>query len=163
MTHQELLNRLDDLSFEFISIEQYELNFVRPANFNRHQLGYREGLNGTSLMGAHQGSWKVSWYTIGWSDLDDPIFIDLFDGCIYSSVNDENKWEPKLIAKSYDSYEAIIVELKRLSHGRETPMEFENKPISDKDLQYFQNLIEGEKANLHYWLGFVDVALTVVI
>ncbi|HYG39552.1 MAG TPA: SMI1/KNR4 family protein [Cytophagales bacterium] len=158
MTLSDLHKILAEIPFKDISIGYSEFEFAEKETFDDFQVGYRINEEGINLSSEEKGGWQNSWYTIGIDDLGDPIFIDLNDGIIYTSQEEEEGWEPIAIASNFDKFKQIVFKLNEMSQGRETPKKFEKSPIPAKAKNEFYSLLneEHEDIDIEYWSGIIE-------
>ncbi|MFT8319899.1 MAG: hypothetical protein ABF649_03240 [Bacillus sp. (in: firmicutes)] len=100
-------NILDSLFFKIeaygneqieISIDELNVIFLTRSEFEEGQTGFRFDLEGNSLIGDSDGSWKKNWYVIGFEeDIGDPIIIDITseDSPIMIAEHGTGEWQPK--------------------------------------------------------------------
>lgn len=158
MTIPELQQSLNQLPFDSFTFGYSEFEFSVKDNFDDFQIGFRVDEKGKSLISEEHGDWKNSWFVIAVDDLGDPIFIDLENGVIYTSQEENSKWEPIPVASTLNQFLQIVLRLKELSEGRETPKKFERSPVPDKAKKEFYDLLnqEGEEIDTDYWGGILD-------
>ena len=145
---------------EDVSIGYSEINFIKLEDIEKAQIGYSISENGKSLIGNKNGDWKKSWAVIAFDNLDDPIFVNCENEnlSVYTSQHGQGEWEETKIASSFTNFIEIINDLHKLSIGRENPVEIEQNPITENDLENFIKRIESKNSNIEiwFWEGFLE-------
>jgi hypothetical protein len=159
MTIEEIKNKLDKLSFRSINFGQNVLNIARSQDFENWQSGARVDGSGKSLISGNENGWQEQWYVIAKDSLDDPHFIDLSDGKVYTAIHEAGDWFPVPIADNFEHYFEILKTLKELSSGRDTPAKMENNPLTEDQIDHLLETIQsGTEADeeYHYWEYWLD-------
>ena len=142
MEIEELKIKIDSLRSNNLSLGYSELNFATSETLPEFQLGYSIDPNGKSLTGEKEGDWYESWIVISSDDLGEPNFVDLKNGKIFSAMHRQGDWEPDLISVSLEKYIETINFLFELSKNRDNPVDLENNPITQNEIDQFEKFIE---------------------
>ena len=151
----EIKNSLQTLSD--VSIGNGSIDFIDIESLER-SLNSIDAIN-NSLQNEQLLNWSSDWVAIGFDELGDPICVDLSspEMCVLS-IPPSGAGEPFIIADSLNNFCVIIRLLKRISKGREYPVELERNPISKQDEQIFINGINDQNplADIHFWKRFFE-------
>lgn len=159
MTLEELKNELDKLSFKSINFGHNVLNLAKSKDFENWQSGSRVSTSGESLISGKESGWQEQWYVIAKDSLEDPHFVDLSSGRVYTAIKEEGDWFPVPVADDLQHYMEILNTLKELSSGRETPDKLENNPLTNDQVDQLQETIQSgveEDEEYHYWEYWLD-------
>ncbi|MBX2967674.1 MAG: hypothetical protein KF845_16150 [Cyclobacteriaceae bacterium] len=144
-----------------ISIGYNEITFFAVDELDEEQVGYSVDDNNNSLITGQEGDWKEEWLVIGVDGLiEDPIFVDTSSKQlqVLTAAHGEGEWEPIPIADTLDSFAYIIIELKKNSVNRSTPVDLEENPISDNEKKQFLARIKKNNSysDIDYWENFLE-------
>lgn len=143
-----------------ISIGYREFTFLTPDNFESGQIGYSVDPDNKTLTTGQPGDWKEEWLVIGTDDLGDPFIVDSSteELKVLTAMHGEGEWDPMIISDSLDSFGQILKELKMLSVNRTTPVDFEKKPITEKERgQFIQNIKRSNSdIEFEYWANLIS-------
>ncbi|MCU1257487.1 MAG: hypothetical protein JWO80_372 [Bryobacterales bacterium] len=94
----------------------------------------------------------------------DPIFISQESPHpVFSAIQGEGAWEPKLVAPSLKAFRDCLVVFRRFASGRSSPVNLEaNPPTLEELAQFFQairQLTNGDEEALGFWAVQVEVDL----
>lgn len=124
------------------------------------QKGYSVGPEGESLTGNAKGDWKQSWLVIGNDDIcGDPVFIDADVEMlpVFTCMHGTEGWEVKQIANSFDSFMKSLDHVKKVSKGRTNPIDIEEKPLTNEEIQSTLTMIARENPGLelNFWKSWL--------
>lgn len=159
MTLEEVKNKLDKLSFRSINFGHNVLNIAKSGDFENWQQGIRVDETGKTLISGKENGWQAQWYVIAKDSLEDPHFVDLNDGKVYTAIYEAGDWFPVPIADDFEHYIKILKTLKDFSAGRDTPAKFENNPLTEEQVDHLQETIQSdseEDEEYHYWEYWLD-------
>lgn len=162
MTLQNYIELRNKVPFSEVSLGYQTVILFPPDKIKEEQLGYSVGQAGEDFTGEQDGDWKKSWLVIARDDsVGDPIFIDLqlTDFPVFTAMHGAGEWKPVKIASSFTNFVLALEEIKRISHGRTSPVELERNPISDAERkQALDRILEINKdIDLEFWeLWFLE-------
>lgn len=142
-----------------ISLGYNELIFFNSKDLEKEQVGYSLDENGSSLSTGQFGDWQKAWIAIGNDSLGDPIFIDNSQDKlpVFTAQHGEGLWEPRRIASDLDNFKAILKDLRELSINRQTPVELEDNPLDQNEVeQLLRNIGIKNDVDLEYWEEFLE-------
>ena len=144
-------------SFKDISIGYSDLNFTTRDTFEKFQIGFRTDTNGISLIEDKDGSWKDQWYVIATDQHGDPIIYDCEDKKLYTSIIGTGSWKLNCISSSVSSFKKIVDFLDKISFKRKNPVQLENNPFSQAELNKLNQLINNDDEIFsEYWLIMLE-------
>ena len=140
-----------EVSFGSSTVRIFDSNQIDEA-----QLGYSRDSNGQSLCGRKDGDWKDEWLVIAYEDLcGDPIFIDtsVNNMPVYTAMHGQGRWEPELIADTFDGFVESLKAVKSVAAGRENPVELESNPLPNAQCEQILKTIRvaNPKADTAFW------------
>jgi hypothetical protein len=134
-----------DVPFDSVSIGYASIDLAPFSELAALQQGY-------SIIPAGQTTdWRDEWLVIGTEGLcGDPIFIDTNAESfpVYTAAHGMGEWSPQLIASSFQHFIQILQRLQELAHGRATPVQREQHPLSPKERQAFIDSIRRDSSEL---------------
>jgi hypothetical protein len=144
-----------------VSIGYSEINFFPADRLDEVQIGYSIDTNNNSLITGQEGGWKEEWLVIGADGmLGDPIFVDMSSKKlqVLTAAHGEGEWEAIPIADTLDSFIDIILDLKKISVNRTTPVDLEENPISDTEMKQFIKKVKKNNpgSDIDYWVVFLE-------
>lgn len=156
MTVNQYIELRDSVPLRSISFGRTTISLFKEKELRKAQIGYSVDSKGKSLCGSKEGDWRESWLVIADEDVcGDPIFIDLAndDLPVYTAINGEGDWEPKLIANSFQGFIQVLEQIKSASKGRENPAKLEKHPLSKEEFNSVLKLIKQSNptASFHFW------------
>ena len=131
-----LNDALEYISLEPVSFGWMAVRIRAPEEREEAQVGYSVDLDGKSLVGNEEGSWKENWVVIGNEDLTgNPIFVDagIETYPVYTAVHGMGSWEPILIAGSIGGFAEALRAIAVLSEGRGNPEELKANALPSKE------------------------------
>ncbi|MBP6323386.1 MAG: SMI1/KNR4 family protein [Chitinophagales bacterium] len=138
---------------ENISIGYSELNFLKADNIKSGQIGFSIDKSGKPLISKKPGDWKKNWIVIATDDLGDPIFVDSDNTnlSVFISQHGQGAWKETYIASSLEIFKEILSDLKRLSIGRDNPIQIEKNPITEIELNNFLAKCKTKNTEIDIW------------
>ena len=135
----------DSVSLGYTTIDLYSFSALPEA-----QQGY-----GVVPKGG-ETDWDAAWMVIGHEDVTgDPIFIDTNDEefPVYTAGHGMGEWSPELIASSFRHFIDILEQVRRVAHGRETPVALERNPISETERDEILSIIlrNNPDVSMDFW------------
>jgi len=146
-------------NIQSVSIGCNELRFFNADNLNEEQIGYRVDPDGNSLISELEGDWQNNWIVIGIDESGDPLIVDCndIDLPVFQALSGQDDWSPSQIADSLGKFKLIVTELKKLSIGRENPVELENNPFTLVEMESFHaNIQQNNQPDPWFWELFLD-------
>ncbi|HET9364753.1 MAG TPA: hypothetical protein VFP71_07120 [Candidatus Angelobacter sp.] len=157
MIPREYSNWIESFSHREISFGYGGLKLFAPEEIEEGQVGYSRSAEGASFCDGMPGSWKSEWIVIGFDTLvGDPIILDTSNSAlpVMTAAQGEESWEPDLISASLSAFDAAIKTIRRLSAGRENPVELEQNPLTagerDQALESIQ-AANGDDFDIEFW------------
>jgi hypothetical protein len=100
------------------------------------------------------------WLHIGTEEVrGDPIFIDTDDRefPVYTAAPDSG-WTPKLLAFTFSHFAQILMELRALARGRESPLQIQHNPVSPEESEQFIEFIRrgSPDVDVTFWRGLYE-------
>jgi hypothetical protein len=145
---------------ENISLGYSEINIFTLENIEKQQVGYSVNENGKSLVGNKSGDWKKNWIVIATDNMDDPIFVDIENQNlpVFIAEHGNGDWEENYIAISIENFSRILNDLQQLSIKRANPVQIEENPISETELEMFLSKTKDENKGMdvEYWEIFLE-------
>lgn len=143
-----------------ISLGYREVNFIGAGEIEEGQLGYTVDAKGNLLISGKDGDWRDEWLVIANDEMDDPIVVDTSSPSliVMAVAKGEGSWDPYVIADSLENFKQILALIKKISKGREYPIDLEDKPITDEERSNALQFIEEQNpgAELWYWESFLE-------
>jgi hypothetical protein len=136
---------------ENLSIGYSEITYLEPDEVREQQAGYHDDAG---------SDWKSEWIVIASDQMGDPIFVDTsMDSLpVFTAMHGEGSWDPTRIADNLESFKVLVESLRKISVGRESPVELESNPIPKKDVDILIQEIEmtNPVSESSYWKIFLD-------
>ena len=145
-----------EVSVGYQTVYLYRLSVLR-----RRQVGYSRDLNGKSLISGRRGAWRDTWLVVGHDDLcGDPIFVDLSDlrFPVFTAPHGTNRWDPTLIAASFEQFLTGLKLVQSLSRGRTSPVALEEKPLTRTERAALRRGVRslGSGIDAAFWLDWFE-------
>lgn len=100
--------------------------------------------------------WPREWAVLGLDELSgDPIVADTSDSAhpVFLAWCGEEDWVRERLAGSVEAFARILAKMKAFSAGRETPVEFEARPLTEAERrEIIATIYEADaNSNVAYW------------
>lgn len=111
------------------------------------------------LTDSKKGRWKGTWLVIANEDESgNPIFVDLASDNIpvFTARHGEGKWQPELIADSFQGFVQVLEQVQSVAQGRENPVKLEKNPLTKAAVKSILKYIKqiNPNSNLDFWKGW---------
>jgi hypothetical protein len=151
----------EKINYQTVSLGYIGIELAEATDIDELQLGYSIDLDGNPLTGYSNGDWNPDWLVIGYDDLvGDPIFIDTSDASmpVYTAMHGMGSWDPELIAISFDSFMNSLGHIEKIARNRENPVEIEDNPLAESEIERTIALIEGENPGVEsdFWRSMLE-------
>lgn len=138
------------------------LNLFSLEEIDGEQVGYSRSSEGESFCDGALGSWQTQWIVIGVDTLSgDPIILDTSNPKLpaLTASHGEDAWEPHVISSSLVAFATAAETIRRLSAGRENPVELEQNPLTagerDQALESIQ-AANGDDFDIKFWAQMLE-------
>jgi hypothetical protein len=144
-----------------VSVGYRTVKLFPMSDLDEQQVGYSRDPEGHNLTGSGEGDWRKSWLVFAYEDTcGDPIFVDLSEPCfpVYTAAHGQGRWDPTLIAGSFDGFVAGMAAVKRLAKGRSTPVALEPNPLLATDRSRLKQELTclGADADTEFWTSWFE-------
>lgn len=151
-----------ELGFDEISYGAGGVYLEHVDGLKEAQVGYSVSPEGKSFCTGQPGDWLESWLVIGHDTLvGDPVFVDtsVADLPVLTAMHGSGTWDPTCIAVSLESFGTAFKEVRRLSKGRENPVELEKHPLPAAERSAALAKIEAANpgADIQFWELLISV------
>src|SRR5258705_4657860 len=152
----------NDLSLEGVSLGYTTVTLFAAAELKDAQVGYSVSDSGVPFTGEQEGNWRDSWFVIGYEDFSgDPLFVDIAkpEFPVFTAGHGEGDWSPTMIASSFQGFVKALEEIKRLSEGRNNPVQLERNPVSAVERERALSRIAelNQNVSLEFWENWFAV------
>ncbi len=144
------------LGFDEISFGVGGLHLEGLDELAEAQIGYSISAEGESFCTGQPGDWQDSWLVIGHDTAaGDPVILDTSAKTLHvlTAMHGAGTWDPTCIAASLDAFGAALKEVRRLSKGRENPVNLEKHPLSPTERSEALERIEAANpgVDMQFW------------
>jgi hypothetical protein len=103
--------------------------------------------------------WQPQWLVVGYEGrCGDPIFVDTSHEYfpVYTAAHGMGEWDPVPIASSFQHFIQILTRLQSLARGRENPVQLDENPVTDTEIDSLLNFIKrgSPDVDLTFWETF---------
>ncbi|MGV2941536.1 hypothetical protein AB5I83_18185 [Mesobacillus sp. LC4] len=158
---ENLLDTINSIQFKEVSLGYRTVTIFPSQDLDEAQIGYSIDYDGQLLSGMGEGGWLSSWLVIGNEDeTGDPIFIDTEEEHfpVYSAFHGQGNWEVYKIAASLKKFDKALSFIKKISVGRENPVELEKNPITSEERKQFLKSIaqQNDHIEMSFWESWLE-------
>ena len=153
------LQQLDKATIRRVEVGHQALELLDRDALAAAQVGFAVGPDGQDLTSAEPQAWKPQWLVIAVEEsLGDPIFLDTADPAlpVYTVGHDMDWSRPHRIADDFEGFVDALRWVHEAAGGETTPVELEERPLSDEDLQRLMGRVmdRNPSAEPYFWRSF---------
>jgi hypothetical protein len=155
----QYLQHLEQASIRRVEVGHQAVELLDGEALGDAQLGFAVGPDGEDLTSAEPHAWKAHWLVIAIEEsLGDPIFLDTADPAlpVYTVGHDMDWSAPHRIADSFEGFVDALHWVHETAGGETTPVELEQRPLSDEDLERLVARVINRNPNAeeYFWRSF---------